>query len=105
MPCLYVKNFSIISFVAEKKYFKIKGRVQGIGFRFFVKSLALKLNLNGWVRNMENPDEVEGVVEGEKENILLFFKDLKTGHSMAVINKVEISDFYEDVGKEFTIRR
>jgi hydrogenase maturation factor HypF (carbamoyltransferase family) len=54
---------------------------------------------------MENPDEVEGVVEGEKENILLFFKDLKTGHSMAVINKVEISDFYEDVGKEFTIRR
>ena len=42
------------------------GRVQGVGFRFFVQQNALELGLCGWVRNMEDGSvtmEVQGQAE------------------------------------------
>jgi len=44
--------------------FRVHGRVQGVGFRYFVLDHARLLDLKGWVRNA--PDgTVHGVVEGE----------------------------------------
>jgi acylphosphatase len=40
--------------------FQVHGRVQGIGFRYFVRRQAQALELAGWVRN-----EVDGSVSGE----------------------------------------
>ena len=31
---------------------KVKGRVQGVGFRYFTQNKALELGLSGWVRNL-----------------------------------------------------
>ena len=49
-------------------HFLIRGRVQGVGFRWFVHREASELNLRGWVRNTEEGD-VEVVVAGEPEDI------------------------------------
>ena len=49
-------------------HFLIRGRVQGVGFRWFVHREASELNLHGWVRNTEEGD-VEVVVAGEPEDI------------------------------------
>ena len=45
---------------------RAEGRVQGVGFRFFVQQNALDLGLCGWVRNMEDgfvTMEVQGAAE------------------------------------------
>ena len=55
----------------KRYYIVVCGRVQGVGFRYTMKSNALDLQLTGWVRNMENGN-VEMEVEGEDENITQF---------------------------------
>ena len=37
---------------------RVQGRVQGVGFRWFVREAARALELRGWVRNEENGDVV-----------------------------------------------
>jgi len=46
----------------------ISGLVQGVSFRYFIKSNAQKRDLLGWVRNTEDGG-VEAVLAGEKEKI------------------------------------
>ena len=45
-------------------HFLIQGRVQGVGFRWFVQREASELDLRGWVRNTEDGD-VEVVAAGD----------------------------------------
>lgn len=46
----------------------ISGNVQGVGFRYFVRSNAKKLGLTGFVRNTEDGG-VEALFQGRKETI------------------------------------
>jgi acylphosphatase len=66
----------------------ISGKVQGIGYRWFVESTAKTLGINGWVRNLSNGD-VEIQAEGEKEALQKFLDSLKTGHSGATVKEIK----------------
>lgn len=48
--------------------FIVKGFVQGVGYRFFTYTNAIKLNLKGYVKNLYDGD-VEIVLEGNEEDI------------------------------------
>lgn len=48
------------------RYFLVKGRVQGVGFRWFVHREAAELGLRGWVRNTDT-GHVEVVASGDPE--------------------------------------
>jgi acylphosphatase len=54
-------------------HFLIRGRVQGVGFRWFVHREAAELGLHGWVRNTD-AGEVEVVASGDPEDLA----DLRT---------------------------
>ena len=59
-------------------HFLIQGRVQGVGFRWFVQREAIELNLLGWVRNTEDGD-VEVVAAGEAADLDDLRTSLKRG--------------------------
>jgi acylphosphatase len=47
----------------------VRGRVQGVGFRFWTRSRALELGLAGWARNLAD-GRVEVVAEGRRDHCL-----------------------------------
>ena len=59
-------------------HFLIQGRVQGVGFRWFVHREASELDLRGWVRNTEE-GEVEVVASGSVEDLAKLRASLRRG--------------------------
>ncbi len=59
-------------------HFLIRGRVQGVGFRWFVHREASELELRGWVRNTEDGD-VEVVASGTPEDLAELRSSLRRG--------------------------
>lgn len=59
----------------------IEGRVQGVGFRYYVEENARILNLTGWVRNRWD-GSVETVAEGDRETLEKFLLALRHGTSI-----------------------
>ena len=50
-------------------HYLVKGRVQGVGFRWFVHREAAEIGLRGWVRNTED-GHVEVVAAGQPEDLV-----------------------------------
>lgn len=67
----------------------IEGRVQGVGYRYFVEENALRLNLVGWVRNRWNGC-VETVAEGDREDLENFINLLRRGPRSAQVSNVSV---------------
>jgi acylphosphatase len=59
-------------------HFLIQGRVQGVGFRWYVHREASELDLRGWVRNTED-GEVEVVASGEQAELAELRASLRRG--------------------------
>jgi len=59
-------------------HFLIQGRVQGVGFRWYVQRMASQLDLRGWVRNSDEGD-VEVVASGSAEELAKLRRSLRSG--------------------------
>jgi len=68
-------------------HFLIQGRVQGVGFRWFVQREASELDLRGWVRNTED-GEVEVVAAGEPADLDGLRASLKRGPRGSRVDRV-----------------
>lgn len=73
------------------KGFIVRGRVQGVGFRWFVEREAQQIGLAGWVRN--NPDgAVEVLATGSREQINALHEKLRMGPRAARVDDVQVFD-------------
>ena len=62
--------------MVERRTYLFDGRVQGVGFRYTTKNIALQYDVHGYVRNL--PDgRVELVVEGNDGQVQLLVNDLQ----------------------------
>jgi len=74
----------------------IAGRVQGVGFRWFVLRQANELGVTGWAKNL--PDgRVEVLGVGTEDLLARFDGALKVGPRLAAVENVEKSDCPHEV--------
>ncbi len=71
----------------------IRGRVQGVGFRYFVQSIALRESVTGWVRNLDD-GRVETAAAGESGAIERFERAIRQGPSSARVDHVAVDETY-----------
>jgi len=73
--------------MVQARRYRIRGRVQGVGYRYFAQQIALRLGVQGWVRNLPNGD-VEAYGEAESELLDRFRAELERGPSFSRVSEV-----------------
>jgi len=82
----------------QRLHARIEGRVQGVGFRYFVLTEAQKLGLTGWVANRVD-GQVEVLAEGEHETLEKLLAVLHEGPRGALVMGVRYE--WGDASGEF----
>ena len=70
-----------------RRHVVFRGRVQGVGFRWFAKETADSLGLAGWVRNLRD-GSVEAEVEGTPDALDAFERRMRTGNPSAEVDEI-----------------
>jgi acylphosphatase len=71
--------------------FVISGRVQGVGFRWFVHDAASREGVTGWVTNLFD-GRVEAFVEGDADAVTRVERALRSGPPGARVERVTVID-------------
>jgi len=75
----------------QAKRIIVHGRVQGVGFRYFVRKAGIEHGLTGDARNC--PDgTVEIIVEGNAAEIAAFLKKVARGPALSRVKRMDIAD-------------
>ncbi len=69
----------------------VRGRVQGVGFRYFVVRAAEDSGVTGWVRNLDDGG-VEARAEGTGDALGRFLAAVREGPRMALVEEVDVQD-------------
>ncbi len=69
----------------------VTGRVQGVSYRYFTKSCAVDLGVNGWVRNLKD-GRVEAVIQGDAKSIEELRQLLTQGPVRAEVRQLEVRE-------------
>ncbi len=67
----------------------VSGRVQGVGFRFFVMDQARRHGLSGWVRNLPG-GQVELEAVGDRAELEALLADVRGGPTLARVDGVDV---------------
>lgn len=82
----------------------VSGRVQGVGFRYFVLRHARSVGLRGYVRNL--PDgRVEFLLQGTPAAVARMIDQIRSGPAYARVDDLSLTDSNESADEsEFVIR-
>lgn len=92
------------------RHVKVRGRVQGVGFRAFVADTAERLNLEGWVRNQRSGG-VEAVFAGPEQAVAAAIEACREGPRVSLVDAVDAQDGGSDLlqqrkpGERFSVLR
>ena len=88
----------------SKKYI-VKGKVQGVGFRMWVRREASRYNLNGYTKNLKNGNVVVVVASSNQQLVNNFKEVLKIGSKRSKVEKVLEYDWDKRINIGFEIRK
>lgn len=84
---------------------QVKGRVQGVGFRWYVRVSGRRLQLSGWVKNLSD-GSVEVAAAGSDDRLAELRKLLKRGPDGADVSEVvELDEITSDLDYPFAMRK
>ncbi len=86
------------------KLFRVRGRVQGVGFRYFVDQAARALGLRGWVRN-DDDGSVEVYAVGTPAQLSELAGYLWKGPRWAEVRGVDEAEAAVENHSEFFVRQ
>ena len=72
----------------ETRRIRVKGHVQGVGFRFALRDEAERLGVTGWVRNCAD-GSVEALLQGQTAAIELLVAWARRGPPAAYVSALE----------------
>tara|TARA_B110000014_G_scaffold170281_1_gene120955 strand:+ start:265 stop:543 length:279 start_codon:yes stop_codon:yes gene_type:complete len=75
--------------VKQRIHIFLTGKVQGVFFRQATKVVAIKNNVTGWVKNLEN-GEVEILLEGDDKNVNSVIDWCRNGPANSRVDEVKI---------------
>ena len=81
-----------------KKHLLIFGKVQGVGFRYWLYQKAIKKGMHGWVKN--TIQGVEALLIGADENVNDLIKQCKKGPHSSNVTQVKIQDYKQEYLKK-----
>ena len=82
-----------------KKHLVISGRVQGVGFRYWLRRKAEEKNIFGWVKNKTEGD-VEALIIGNEKEVSDLIKLCEKGPSSSNVDHIKISEYKKDYLKK-----
>lgn len=68
---------------------RIRGRVQGVGYRYWAERVAGELALSGWVRNRRD-GSVEALFSGPADDVAQMLERCRDGPRSAEVTSVEV---------------
>ena len=81
------------------KHLVISGRVQGVGFRYWLQSVAIEKNIFGWVKNKISGD-VEALIVGNEQEVKNMIKLCKKGPLSSRVDHVKVNEYKKDYLKK-----
>jgi acylphosphatase len=88
----------------QRRRVVVRGRVQGVGFRWSATDEADRLGLAGWVENRDD-GTVEAVVEGEESAVEAMLAWLRHGPRTARVTGVDVQEEQPEGLHGFGVRR
>jgi len=82
-----------------KKHIIITGKVQGVGFRYWLHKAAIQRNVTGWVRNKIS-GEVEALLIGKNEEINSLINLCEIGPLSSEVTKVQVKNYQKEYLKK-----
>ena len=82
-----------------RKHIVITGRVQGVGFRYWLYKAAVRNNINGWVKNKIS-GEVEALLIGNNVEIDNLIKLCKKGPPSSKVARIEVQNYQKEYLKK-----
>ena len=82
-----------------KKHIIITGRVQGVGFRYWLYEAAVRNNINGWVKNKIS-GEVEALLIGNDVEIDNLIKLCEKGPPSSKVTKIKVQNYQKEFLKK-----
>ena len=86
------------------RLYRIRGRVQGVGFRYFAEKAAQQLGVNGWVRN-DDDGSVQVYAVGNAEQLAELAGMLRKGPRWAEVRGVDESEAALERVSGFSVRQ
>jgi acylphosphatase len=78
----------------------VEGRVQRVGYRHYIYTKAKRLQLRGYVRNLDN-GKVEILAIGEGTSISSLIKQAKKGPTLSWVYNVQVYAVEQDMSEHF----